>query len=260
MNIVFNILRVALMTASLVFLFFFIAPMFVRVINIGNIAGTLLCVWAFCVSCEPLHNFIKNIFYANGFTVFIYRFVNICFIAFAVYGLIITCAITVAANIKPADNSTVVVLGAQVRPTGKPSAILRGRINAAEQYLNTHPQSKAVLSGGQGTDEVTSEAECMYRTLTEGGISAERLIMEEKSKTTEENLRFSYDIIKNNGELSPDIAITTDGFHQLRAKIIAWKLGIKANVGAVSSDTRIDLLPTYTVREWFAIPYQILLK
>lgn len=260
MNIAISILRIILMAVSIIFFGFFILPMMINIINIGNIAGALLCIWVFCVSCKPLHAIIKNACQASRFTVFMYRFVNVCFIAFAVYGLIITCAMTVAANIKPVDNSTVIVLGAQVRPTGEPSVILRGRLNVAREYLEANPQAGAVLSGGQGYDEPTTEAECMYKAMTEYGISAERLFTEDKSTTTEENLRFSYEIIEKNKDLSSDIVIATDGFHQLRARIIAWKQVIKGNVGAISSDTRLDLLPTYVVREWFGIPYQILLK
>lgn len=57
-----------------------------------------------------------------------------------------------------------------------------------------------------------------------------------------------------------NIAIVTDGFHQLRVRIIARQLGIKENVGAVNSDTSLLYLPTFTVREWFALPYQVLFR
>ena len=67
------------------------------------------------------------------------------------------------------------------------------------------------------------------------------------------------EIIEENG-LNSDIAVVTDGFHQLRVRIIAAQLGIEGDVGAVNSDTSLMYLPTFAVREWFALPYQILFR
>ena len=137
--------------------------------------------------------------------------------------------------------------------------ILRGRIDAAKSYLDDSPNANAVLSGGQGSDEIMSEAQCMYNVLTESKIDSSRLYMEDKSTNTTENIRNSMKIIEDNN-LNTDITIVTDGFHQLRARIICSQLGIKGNVGAVSSDTRLLYVPTYAVREWFALPFQLLFR
>lgn len=59
---------------------------------------------------------------------------NIGFIAFAVYGAIVTSAMVWATCQAPPENSTAIVLGAQVKPWG-PSVILRGRIDAANHIL-----------------------------------------------------------------------------------------------------------------------------
>ena len=113
-----------------------------------------------------------------------------------------------------------------------------------------------MLSGGKGSDEVKSEAGCMYENMTAEGISPDRLFVEDKSTTTRENFEFSEKIIAEN-KLNSDIAIATDRFHQLRARIITMQLGIKGNVGAVNSDAPFKYVPTYVVREWFALPYEI---
>ena len=99
----------------------------------------------------------------------------------------------------------------------------------------------------------------MYNVLTESKIDSSRLYMEDKSTNTTENIRNSMKIIEGNN-LNTDITIVTDGFHQLRARIICSQLGIKGNVGAVSSDTRLLYVPTYAVREWFALPFQLLFR
>ena len=78
--------------------------------------------------------------------------------------------------------------------------------------------------------------------------------MEDKSTSTEENLRFSRDIIEKEG-LYEDITIVTDGFHQLRADLLAKRQGMRAY--NLSAETESWLLPTYWIREWFGVAYSL---
>ena len=94
-----------------------------------------------------------------------------------------------------AEDTPAVVLGCHVKD-GRPSRILGERIDAAYEYLSSHPQAIAVLSGGQGEDEAISEAECMYRELTARGIDGSRLYKEESSVNTPTNLRHSRGILE----------------------------------------------------------------
>lgn len=252
------IVRSVFLIFSVVFFALFVIPMTSNIINIGNLAGAALCVWVFCVCCAPLHRKIREIFRKRKITKFIYISINTLFIAFSIYGAVVTSAMVMCASQAPAQNATAVVLGAQVKSYG-PSVILMGRINAAKDYLDDNPQAAAVLTGGQGDDEPISEAQCMYDVLAEKGIEPDRLYKEDKAVNTTENIDFSMDIIKNEN-LTEDIAIVTDGFHQLRARIIAAQQGIKGDVGAVNSDTSFLYLPTFAVREWFALPYQVLFR
>ena len=84
----------------------------------------------------------------------------------------------------------IIVLGCQVKGT-KPSKALKDRLDTAKEYLQANPETIAVLSGGQGKMEEISEAECMRRYLEKAGISRERLILEQRSTTTRQNLRYS---------------------------------------------------------------------
>lgn len=95
----------------------------------------------------------------------------------------------------------------------------------------------------------------MKRVLTEKGIAESRIIMEDKSESTEENIRFSLEKIKEYG-LTENVTIVTSEFHQLRAKMIAEKYGL--NVSSVSAPTAWYLIPTYWLREWFGVTYQFL--
>lgn len=153
---------------------------------------------------------------------------------------------------EPAENATVVVLGCLVKD-GRPSKTLLTRINAAAEYLKTHPDAKCVLSGGKGDDEAISEAECMYTELVKAGIEEERLLIEDRSTSTRENLAYALERIKEYG-LNENIAIVTNEYHEYRAGLIAKKLGISA--GAVPAASSPGLLPVYWIRELFGTVYE----
>ena len=88
--------------------------------------------------------------------------------------------------------------------------------------------------------------------LVSKGISENRIFMEDKSVSTQQNLSYSREIIGKNN-LSDNITIVTDGFHQYRAEMFAKKQGIETY--SISGYTTWWLVPTYWVREWFAIAY-----
>lgn len=152
----------------------------------------------------------------------------------------------------PAEDATVVVLGCLVKD-GRPSQTLLSRINAAKEYLETHPDAKCVLSGGKGDDEEISEAECMYTELVKAGVEEDRLFIEDRSTSTRENLAFTSELIKENG-LTEEIAIVTNEYHEYRAGLIAKKLGISA--GSVPAASSPGLLPVYWIRELFGVVYE----
>ena len=170
--------------------------------------------------------------------------------ASVVLAVVISVFMLRAADDPPKDeNTTVVVLGCKVKD-GRPSLMLGRRLEAAYKYLSEHDSVCAVVSGGQGKDEAMSEAQCMRDWLVGRGIAPERIFMEDKSVNTEENLRFSKKIIADNG-LPETVTLITDGFHQLRAEMIAEKQGISAY--NISGYTSWYIVPTYWVREWFGV-------
>ena len=151
-----------------------------------------------------------------------------CVIAVCMTAILVTLGkMAMAAADRPADGQdcTVVVLGCQVFPDGHPSLMLRGRINAAYDYLTAHPDALCVASGGQNGSEPISEAQCIRDTLVSMGIAPERILLEDQSASTEENLAFSAVLLREKG-LSTDVAIASDNFHQLRAAIWAQRSGL----------------------------------
>ena len=140
-----------------------------------------------------------------------------------------------------------IVLGCQVRGTD-PSRMLRQRINAAARYLNTYPDALAIVSGGRGPGEDITEAECMFRCLTEMGIDPDRILLEDQATSTMENLRFSLELM----EPGSTAAIVSNEFHLYRADQMASSLGLDAAL--VSADTEFPILRTsYFLREILAV-------
>ena len=129
-----------------------------------------------------------------------------------------------ASTDKNDKKSYVVVLGAAVNGS-KPTLSLTHRLQAAESYLKKYPDSIAVVSGGQGDGEDISEAQCMRDVLIENGIEKERIIIEDKSTSTIENLTFSKEIILKDGGSMDDVAILSSPYHLYRAKKMAEMIG-----------------------------------
>lgn len=152
----------------------------------------------------------------------------------------------------------VVVLGAGVNGTA-PSRSLRARLHAAQTYLETYPNAVAVLSGGQGKGESITEAECMYRWLTERGVDPSRLWKEERATTTAENLRYSLDLIEERtGQRPEHIAIVSSAYHLLRARLLARREGVTA-VCCPANDMNTGYSVQMVVREIFGVWYTLLL-
>ena len=146
----------------------------------------------------------------------------------------------------------IVVLGAGVNGT-EPSRILRERIQCAYEYLAHNPEAVAVLSGGQGPGEEITEAACMYRELTEMGIPARQLLLEEKSTSTRENLSFSLDVLEEETGSRPNtIGIVSSETHIFRATRFASDLGLEA-VGIPAKTTWFPLRVNYYLREVAAL-------
>lgn len=121
-----------------------------------------------------------------------------------------------------------VVLGAKVRYDGRPSISLWDRIYGARDYLADHPDTIAVVSGGQGADEVMSEAQAMFNELVALGIAPERIWLEDNSTNTNENITFSLNLIEEKSGSRPEkIAVLSSEYHLLRAGLHAGKCGVE---------------------------------
>lgn len=142
----------------------------------------------------------------------------------------------------------VIVLGAQVRGTRITGSLMR-RLDSACHYLKLHPETKVIVSGGQGKGEDISEAEAMAEELKRRGIARERIIEEDRSTSTEENLRFSADFI---GDMTEPVMLVTNNFHICRALMLGKKVGYTCLYGIAATSNPVLFL-NYMVREFFAV-------
>ena len=140
----------------------------------------------------------------------------------------------------------IIVLGAQVHKD-VPSVVLKYRLDTAIEYLNENPDTICIVSGGQGKNEPYAESEGMKKYLTENGIEKNRIIEENRSKTTEENLKFSRQFLKEQSS----VGIITNDFHMFRALQIAKKQGLDSACGIAAPSTKF-YIPNNMFREYLA--------
>ena len=147
-----------------------------------------------------------------------------------------------------ADLDYIIVLGAQMKPAG-PSAVLKFRLDEAYEYLVVNENTICIVSGGQGSNEPCTEAEGMYRYLVDKGISPSRIMMEDQSTDTSENIAYSAKLI---GDYSADVGIVTNNFHVFRGVQLARHQGFE-NVCGIAARSNVYFQLNNMVREFFGI-------
>ncbi|MBP3685288.1 MAG: YdcF family protein [Oscillospiraceae bacterium] len=150
------------------------------------------------------------------------------------------------------------VLGAKVRVTG-PSASLWDRIYAAEEYLKAHPDTIAIVSGGQGSDEPWPEADVMYTELVYLGIEPERIWVEDKATSTWENINFALELIEEKTGARPEtLGILSSEYHLFRASLFAKECGV-GFVGVPAATSRMGQTINHFMREVAGVWHFLLL-
>jgi len=235
-----------------IFLPLFIIPMFYGIINAGNIVGTLFLtavfvIWAFF----PVIRQVRRLYVL--FIIFLlFSAVGFIYAAFLSVNMVI--AMSDNPEIFPDKERTVIVLGCMVKGDA-PSVMLARRLTAARDYLLEDPNAVCVVTGGLGHNQTHTEADVMRDWLIRYGIAEERIFKEDRSTSTAENLRFAYEIVTQNN-LPTNVVIISDGFHLWRAKMLASNHFNEINT--IAAQTQRYIMPTYWVREWFAVTREFL--
>ncbi len=152
-----------------------------------------------------------------------------------------------------------VVLGCGIRKDGTPSPLLAGRVDKAREFdeariaLGESP-TIFVPSGGQGADEVMSEAQSMRDYLVGRGVAADRIVLEGRSTSTRENMAFSREVIERHAgrdasELS--VGFSTTNYHVFRGYVCAHEAGMY--VEGMGSKTRAYFWPNAFLREFVGL-------
>ena len=146
------------------------------------------------------------------------------------------------------DVDYLIVLGSQVKEDG-PGPALKNRLDKAYEYLVAHPSSKCIVSGGQLYKEPYSEAFGMQKYLVELGIDEGRILLEDNSFDTLENIQNSMKLFDPEND---SIGLISSNFHMFRATRIAKKAGIK-NVHPIAAHDSLLYLPSNLFREFFGV-------
>ena len=162
----------------------------------------------------------------------------------------------IAARFTPEKNRDfLIVLGCGLKKDGTPTPLLKGRLDLAmefdsEQKKQTGREALYVVSGGKGPDEVCSEAESMSQYLQEQGIPEKRIVTEDQSRDTTENMCFSKQKIESILK-DAKVAFFTTNYHVFRAGLKARR--VHMNADGMGASTRWYFWPNAAVREFVGL-------
>lgn len=208
------------------------------------VGGAALGIWvSYSLLTFPLRNVLLNV-YAG-----IFVYLECMLSATVVHALM-------AGRHEPDyDRDYVIVLGCRIRPDGTLYPLIRARVDRAIAFVRAQEAAagkRAILipSGGRGEDEPEAEAEAMARYMREQGIADDQILIENRSKTTKENLRFSRELVEQRNA-GTKIAFSTSNYHVYRGGILAAEDGW--NIDGMGSRTKWYFWPNAFLREFIGL-------
>ena len=144
------------------------------------------------------------------------------------------------------EPDAIIVLGSGLIGDKVPPLLAQRITKGKTIYEQFEGRPKLIVSGGQGADELTSEAAAMANYLMEQGVQKDAILIENRSRTTFENLTFSKAILEEQG-LGKNVLVVTNSFHALRAGVFMRRLKIPGR--SVGSKTAFYYLPSAWIRE-----------
>lgn len=138
---------------------------------------------------------------------------------------------------------SIVVLGA-AQYDGKPSPVLRARLDHGIDLWKRNMGRVLVFTGGQGYGDTTSEAAVGRNYARKHGVPDTAILMENKGRTTRESMLAVVEILANRGINSA--ILVSDPFHMLRLWIIGRRLGLKT----YTSPTRTSPIEPNREKRW----------
>ena len=209
--------------------------------------GFGVCYIAYLVVWPMLSDIWKNDF-------FNFWYVYLSFVFFFTLSIFAMYTISSFLNLLRNRRKTyryIIVLGSGLRNGAEVTPLLAGRIQKGIEAYRQNPGSRLVFSGGKGSDEALSEGEAMKYYAIEHGVLEEDILVESQSVNTEENLKFSYQMIQQDakGEKG-NLLVVTNRYHVFRALLLSKHLGIFCD--GRGSRTKLYFSLNAFVREWIA--------
>ncbi len=230
---------------------------------LGLILGIFICILT--ILPEYIYNLlmklqIVNIYNLNSIGPYLYNFfeatinLSTAYLECVLIGTIII-AIKSAVKKDSYNKDYIIILGCQIKKDGTLTPLLQGRVDRALDFRNNQLKytGKDIIfipSGGKGDDEIISEAEAMKNYLVEHGINKKNILIEDKSKNTYENLKFSNKLIKDK---KANVCFSTTNYHVLRAGLIATEQGLILD--GIGSKTKAYFWVNAFIREFIGTLY-----
>lgn len=224
-----------------------------------------VCILAGCVFrfAMPGHDFIGYLLWLLAVLIFAFPRLSktwrivlaaLLVLGAAVFAVFEAPVISNAKTDSDPQSDYLIVLGAGVNGSA-PSLSMVNRLEAALDYLEAYPDAVAIVSGGQGAGEDVTEASAMHDWLVAHGMPESRIVQEDQSTSTRENLENSFAIIRSRGGDPADgVAVVSSEYHLYRAKQMARALGAKP-LGVAAETTLPTMRANYFIREAFAAAY-----
>lgn len=224
-----------------------------------------VCILAGCVFrfAMPGHDFIGYLLWLLAVLIFAFPRLSktwrivlaaLLVLGAAVFAVFEAPVISNAKTDAAPQSDYLIVLGAGVNGSA-PSLSMVNRLEAALDYLEAYPDAVAIVSGGQGAGEDVTEASAMHDWLVAHGMPESRIVQEDQSTSTRENLENSFAIIRSRGgDPAGGVAVVSSEYHLYRAKQMARELGAKP-LGVAAETTLPTMRANYFIREAFAAAY-----
>lgn len=227
---------------------------------LSDSGGLFVSIAALLISIVPIaiYPLIKSFKYIYFFKILYCTALMAYMIIFIIFSVVILSSYDSNLQIED-DEDTIIVCGCYTNGY-TPSNKLKSRLDTAYRLLCDNPQATCIVSGGKGDDETVSEAESMRKYLVDRGIDEKRIIKEDKSRDTSENIINSIEKMReNNIPLDSKIVCVSNDFHAVRVAMIAREHGLNArSAGAPSPDN--TLLFSSLVREFMSYIRYFLFK
>lgn len=162
-----------------------------------------------------------------------------------------------AVSARDAEMEAIVVLGA-AQWDGRPSPVLRARLEHAHSLWKQGHAPWLVVTGGVGSGDTTSEAAVGKRFLTQLGVPEEKVLMEAEGRTTEQSMRGVADTLKTRG--IKRVLLVSDPFHMLRLEVVARSYGLAPRTSPTRTSPisrNAAELVTYVLAESLKVPFTL---